>query len=45
MIYTIAEEFIRVFKNIDADLHLGFITPISSNHSLFKVYRDISYKN
>jgi hypothetical protein len=38
MIYSIAEEFIRVLKNIDKDFNLGLSTTISSNQSLFKVY-------
>jgi hypothetical protein len=38
MVYTIAEEFIRVFKSIDIDFNLGFLTSASSNETLFKVY-------
>ncbi|CAF2421967.1 unnamed protein product [Rotaria sp. Silwood2] len=37
MVYTIAEEFIRVFKSIDIDFNLGFFTSTSSNQSLFKL--------
>ncbi|CAF1004312.1 unnamed protein product [Rotaria sordida] len=37
MVYSIAEEFIRVFKSIDVEFHLGFFTSISSNQSLFKL--------
>ena len=37
MIYAIAEEFIRIFKSIDVDFNLGFLTSASSNQSLFKV--------
>jgi hypothetical protein len=50
MIYSIAEEFIRVFKHIDIDFNLGLSTSLYSNQSLFKVYYDclpnkiISYK-
>ncbi|CAF4823206.1 unnamed protein product [Rotaria sp. Silwood1] len=37
MVYTIAEEFIRVFKIIDIDFNLGLFASTSSNHSLFKL--------
>jgi hypothetical protein len=37
MIYSVAEEFIQIFKRIDVDLNLGFVTSITSNQSLFKV--------
>jgi hypothetical protein len=37
MIYSVAEEFIQIFKRIDLDLNLGFVTSITSNQSLFKV--------
>lgn len=44
MVYAIAEEFIRVFKSIDVDLHLGILTPVSTNHLMFKVLFCFSYK-
>ena len=37
MVYTIAEELLRIFKGIDIDFNLGLWTSSSSNHSLFKV--------
>jgi hypothetical protein len=37
MVYSIAEEFTRVFKSIDVDFNLGFLTSASPNQLLFKV--------
>ncbi|CAF1292196.1 unnamed protein product [Adineta steineri] len=37
MIYTIAEEFLRVFKSVDIDYHLGLWTSTSSDKTLFKL--------
>ncbi|CAM4940454.1 unnamed protein product [Rotaria socialis] len=38
MVYTIAEEFVRIFKTIDTDYHLGFFTSTPMNQeSLFKL--------
>jgi hypothetical protein len=37
MVYTIAEEVIRIFKSIDVDFNLGFLTSTSPNQLLFRV--------
>lgn len=37
MVYSIAEEFIRIFKSIDVEFNLGHWTSGFANESMFKV--------